>query len=280
MTVAEPPPPMARRGGVRASALVVRLLTAAIGIPLLLAMIWLGGWPYTVVVMLALVAGYVEFARAVNIGTTALAVIGAATIVGLVGVAAWDADAMLAVLAVGAMLSLALLVLRGATPPSLAPWSLSLAGIVWIGVLGAAFVRLRSGDDGRAWVLFALLTTFATDTGAYALGRLIGRHRLAPRISPSKTVEGALGGLIAACAAAVALNAVLGLGQPLALIAVLGAVVAVAAQFGDLAESLIKRAAGVKDMSTMLPGHGGLLDRLDSLLFAVAVVEIAVRWAG
>src|SRR5205085_1718779 len=107
--------------------------------------------------------------------------------------------------------------------------------------------------------------------------RLLGRHKLAPRISPGKTVEGAAGGLVAGAVAAWALNRLLGLDQADAGMLLLGAGAAVAGQFGDLAESLLKRTAGVKDMSNLLPGHGGVLDRLDSLLFVAPLVYYAAR---
>ena len=110
-----------------------------------------------------------------------------------------------------------------------------------------------------------------------AVGRLLGRHKLAPRISPGKTVEGGLGGLLAGALAAWALNRLLGLEKPDLAMALLGAGAAVAGQLGDLAESLLKRTAGIKDMGNLLPGHGGILDRLDSLLFVAPLVYYAAR---
>ena len=137
---------------------------------------------------------------------------------------------------------------------------------------------------GRNWLLFALLTTFATDTGAYLVGRTVGRHPMAPKISPNKTWEGALGGFLGAVLAAALLERALNLGlgnpgwesgwdsawnwQPL----LIGATVGIASQAGDLLESWLKRRSQVKDAGSLMPGHGGILDRLDSLLITVPVV--------
>ena len=125
---------------------------------------------------------------------------------------------------------------------------------------------------GRNWLLFTLAGTSASDTGAYAVGRLIGRHRMAPRVSPGKTWEGVAGGFAASVGAMLAAGALLGLGVDLWEYAVVSLVVAIVAQAGDLAESSMKRAANVKDSGSIMPGHGGLLDRIDSILFALPAV--------
>ena len=125
---------------------------------------------------------------------------------------------------------------------------------------------------GRNWLLFTLAGTSASDTGAYAVGRLIGRHRMAPRVSPGKTWEGVAGGFAASVGAMLAVGALLGLGVELWEYVVVSLVVAIVAQAGDLAESSMKRAANVKDSGSIMPGHGGLLDRIDSILFALPAV--------
>jgi phosphatidate cytidylyltransferase len=118
-------------------------------------------------------------------------------------------------------------------------------------------------------MLFAII--WAGDSAAYYGGRAFGKHALAPKVSPKKTVEGAISGLLASVAAGAAVGLWRYPTQPLPLVAAMCAVVAVAGQIGDLAESALKRSAGVKDSSSILPGHGGILDRLDSLLFAAPV---------
>lgn len=254
-----------------------RLATAAAGIPMILALIVLGGPMFTAVVALALGAGFVELARSLRLSRTPLYWVCFAAVVALPVAAHGGGDALTGVLVATAAASLVALIAAGTIPETLAEWGLGLAGVLYVGLLGQHFVRLRELPDGYDWVLLAVFTTFATDTGAYAAGRLTGRHKLAPRLSPSKTVEGAVGGLATGALAAWGLNALLGLDRSPAAMLALGAAAAVAGQAGDLAESLIKRAAGVKDMGTILPGHGGVLDRLDSLLFVAPLVYYAAR---
>ncbi len=150
---------------------------------------------------------------------------------------------------------------------------------MYIGVLLSTIVLLRQLDFGREWVTLALLSTFAVDTGAYGTGKLIGRHRMAPSISPGKTWEGAIGGYLAGAGAVVGLDALFDPEVDLPRILVLAALLPVAAILGDLLESLMKRRMGVKDASGLLPGHGGFLDRLDSILFTVPVVYLFVLLA-
>ena len=125
---------------------------------------------------------------------------------------------------------------------------------------------------GRNWLLFTLAGTSASDTGAYAIGRLAGRHQMAPRLSPNKTWEGAAGGFAASVLAMLAMGALFDLGVAFWQHAVAAVVVAVVAQAGDLMESSMKRGANAKDSGSIMPGHGGLLDRIDSILFALPAV--------
>jgi phosphatidate cytidylyltransferase len=260
------------------SGLTWRLVTAAIGIPVVIALVLLGGPVFAAVVAAALGVGFWEFHRALNLeqSPSTYLLIGLSAALALAALA--GEDAVLPVLTTGVLASLLLLILGGVVPEHLANWGLGLAGVLYVGLLGQHAVALRELDAGRDWLLLAIFTTFATDTGAYAVGRLIGRHKLAPRLSPSKTIEGSAGGLVAGAVATWALGQLLDLDQPAAAMLALGAAAAVAGQAGDLAESLIKRSAGVKDMGTIFPGHGGVLDRLDSLLFVIPLVYYAARW--
>jgi len=129
------------------------------------------------------------------------------------------------------------------------------------------------GPD-RAWILLLVLGVWSFDTGAYLVGSQIGRHKFMTHISPAKSIEGLVGGLIA-CTIVVALM-LAGLGQPPIGAIVLGPLLGLVAQAGDLAESMLKRAAGAKDSGTLIPGHGGILDRIDSFLFAAPVVALYV----
>ena len=162
----------------------------------------------------------------------------------------------------------------------------TLFGVVYIGLGLSWLARLRFDDPegGGMLVLFLFSVVLVGDVAAYFVGRGLGRTRLAPALSPKKTVEGAVGGLAGSLAVGVLFAVLIWKSQPLAGILILTAVVALAGQIGDLAESALKRSAGVKDSSALLPGHGGLLDRLDSLLTAApvlwlaGVVERLARW--
>jgi len=142
--------------------------------------------------------------------------------------------------------------------------------------LALLWIRDRSGDLGLSLLLWVFIVTWATDIGAYFAGRSFGKRKLAPSISPGKTVEGLWGGVAAATLFGAAWVLATGLGTPLILLAPL---FAVAAQMGDLFESKMKRTAGIKDSGNWLPGHGGLLDRLDGLV-PVAVLTVAAQFAG
>jgi phosphatidate cytidylyltransferase len=148
-----------------------------------------------------------------------------------------------------------------------------------------ATVAGRKIAAGALLLMVPMLITWSSDTGAYAVGRLMGRHKLIPSVSPGKTVEGAIGGVIASALVAWwfcngLLRPATQLGfkwNPLGVI-VFGILISIAAQVGDLFESLIKREAGVKDSSRILPGHGGILDRLDSLFFVLPVSYLLIGW--
>lgn len=145
-------------------------------------------------------------------------------------------------------------------------------GLLGYAPLLASVEETGRRGDGVAWMLMVLLGTAACDTGAYLVGSLIGRHKMIPHVSPGKTWEGLAGGVLGAVIAALALSGPLKL--PWESAVVLGLLVCAAAVSGDLAESLMKRAAGVKDSGHLIPGHGGILDRIDSILFVI----VAVYW--
>ena len=159
-------------------------------------------------------------------------------------------------------------------------WVWTVTGTLLIGWSLSLGVALRLHVSGPGWALTAVGLAFAVDTAAYFIGKAFGRHQLAPGISPGKTWEGAVAGFLAGGLAGVALAS--GFNLPIAWweAGLLGLLCSVAAQLGDLAESMIKRAAGAKDAGTAVPGHGGLLDRLDSMMPTIAVVYFFATWLG
>ncbi len=158
----------------------------------------------------------------------------------------------------------------------------TLFGVVWIGLLGSFATLLLRVPDGRGILLAVILTAVAYDVGAFFLGRAFG-HRPLSAASPNKTFEGVIGGVVVAAIVGLFLGGI-NLGLPFHGFGhgmVMGIVVGVAATFGDLCESLVKRDLGLKDMGTLIPGHGGVLDRVDGILFvlpAVYYLIIGLHW--
>ena len=245
-----------------------RLLVVAIGLPLVLGLVWLGGWW---LVALAIVVGFLAlheyFAmirelRPLALGGFAglvLAILGAH-----LGGIVWMLGGFMSTLATAFLLHGIARTKASATTAI----SSTVLGVAWIGLgLGHVLMLRDLGANGRLAVFTVLLAVFAADTIAYFTGRLIGRHKLVPTLSPGKTWEGFVAGVIAAVFVAfVALYKQDFLSIPESI--VLGLVVAFAGALGDLFESALKRDMQVKDTGSLLAGHGGVLDRIDSVLFA------------
>jgi len=172
------------------------------------------------------------------------------------------------------------------TKVGFASWMGTTFTAVYVGMLGT-LVRLdqvapplpqsaplAGFGAGRSWVLLAILLVWSYDTGAYCVGIALGKRKFLSHISPSKSYWGLFGGLTATTVVAVA--GLWAIGQPPVMGLALGPVAGVVAQAGDLAESMLKRAAGAKDSGTLIPGHGGILDRMDSFIFAAPVVALFV----
>jgi phosphatidate cytidylyltransferase len=145
-------------------------------------------------------------------------------------------------------------------------------GVSYVGFLGAHLVLLHQLPEGSSWILVLTAITAGSDSGAYYSGRALGRHKLCPRVSPNKTVEGAMGGLVAAIVVAVIMTLLLRLQASWLFLVPVTILLTGVGIVGDLTESVIKRATGTKDSGTLLGGHGGVLDRVDSLLFAAPVL--------
>lgn len=254
-----------------------RVITAIWGVPLVLLAVWFDEplpWFAILMAVWGLLAT-VEFQRITGVaGTRPLAVFGLAwTLLFIINPYLPEGLALPLLLTSAVVLSLALMLFLPKKEGLFAGWAWALSGILYIGWLLGLLVALRL-EAGRGWVYLALLATFGSDTAAYFIGRALGRHKLAPRISPGKTWEGAVGGLLGA----VIVSLLFTLHTPVQLAigyweaALLGLLISIFGQVGDLAESMLKRSGGIKESGSLLPGHGGMLDRLDSVLFAGAAV--------
>ena len=254
-----------------------RIATALVALPLLLAVFFLGPpWLTVALVAACLAVGLVEFAalaraRGIRPMTAVGFLLAAAFFVDVV----WPAGLAVRPAPLVALLLLAFALRRGPDYESVTAAAATLLGAVYLGALGGTIAALRTlaPIEQGAWRLVLLLVVQVfSDSLAFFVGSAIGRRRLAPAISPGKSVEGAVGGLVGGVLGALAVRAVGLPALPLVHAVALGAAVAVAGIVGDLDESLLKRWAGVKDSGTLFPGHGGMLDRLDSLLFGAPVL--------
>ena len=155
--------------------------------------------------------------------------------------------------------------------------AVTLLGVFYAALLFGYQVAIHAGPSGKKWLVFLFLVIWASDTGAYYIGSAFGKHRLYEKISPKKSIEGLIGGMLASMVIAILCTVWLVPSAGLLEAAVLGACLAAFGTVGDLVESLIKRSAGVKDSGTLIPGHGGILDRMDSMLFAAPVLFYYLR---
>lgn len=279
-------------------ALGQRWLTAGIAIPIVLTFVWFGGWFAFAATLLVVVVVTVELHQMfLHVGYHPLIWVTLGLSV-LFLVSAMFPLQRLFLLEVGLggalLLSFPWLFLRKQLAGAMVDWALTLAIPLYIGWPMSFFLLLRGTapslfkgpgagwlflPPGAWWLLLVLLGVWGFDAAAFFAGRFLGRHKLSPRISPGKTWEGVLGGFVLSIAAGL-LFTVKPLGVPWYLAILLGLLLGSAAVLGDLAESLLKRQTRVKDSGQMMPGHGGLLDRIDSLLFAVVVVYIFAQLIG
>jgi len=263
-----------------------RVITAAVGVPLVILAIWFGDpWPwFTLLIAAAALAGTYEFYHIANFARREpLIYLGLLWALALVLSPHYRSpDVLPIVITATVLISLICLLCRPSKEGAFRNWAWTIVGALYVGWMLSYWLNLRGLEDGRNWVYLAMLTTFANDTGAFFIGRARGKHRLAPAISAAKTWEGAIGGLICAILAAIIIAMLLNLISPFTFkywqITLLGFLVSLFAQLGDLVESLLKRNMGVKESGDLLPGHGGILDRFDSLIFVGAVVYYYVIW--
>ncbi len=263
------------------SNLQLRLITAVVGLPLVVGVAWVGGWPFAIVAALIALLAATEFVHGWLLPSmpvrSALQHLPTYALAPLI-VAGAHIDERF----IWGGFGFALLLFALGYAPTNAigprkPYRVFAWCTIYVGILVATLVLVRDLENGREWFFLGLLSTFAVDTGAYAVGRLIGRHKLAPKISPKKTWEGAIGGAVAGVAAVFGLNELLDTGVDAATIWPLALAVPPAAILGDLLESWMKRRMGVKDASGLLPGHGGFMDRLDSIVIVFPVLYLFLQ---
>ncbi len=268
-----------------------RFIVAAVGIPVGLGVAFIGGAPLAAMLgMIALLGAREFFALVRTEGAEPLTGIGvvlaAAVPLAVHGqtLGVFRVPLVSVVLLAMGLLAAALWTRRAAGKPASAV-SLTVFGVVYTGGTISYAYLLRYHDyavgpaAGTALLMYPLILTWTCDAAAYAVGKKIGKNKLMPSVSPGKTVEGAIAGVICATLVAVlystlVLRPVAQLASSMMSTILFGVVISVAAQVGDLAESLLKRSAGVKDSSNLLPGHGGILDRFDSLYFVLPLAYL------
>jgi phosphatidate cytidylyltransferase len=255
-----------------------RIITGLVALPFLIYLIAKGGLPFFVLVLIAALLALWEYlkivyavpARPVLSLLSGLAMIMAVLIL-------WAAfrarfDLIILILAADVILAGVIATAEYSRDKAILDAVVKqVTGLLYVPVLLAHILLLRNGGDGMIWVFLLICLVFSNDIGAFYTGTFLGRHKLCPSVSPGKTIEGSLGGLTACFIVGIAFRLFLlpGLAWGWFLVSILS--IAVAGPVGDLFESIIKRSGNIKDSGSILPGHGGLLDRIDALLFASPV---------
>lgn len=255
-----------------------RLITALILLPVVGFFIQMGGWWFFVCVQIIALLGvweYIHMMRHRGHKPTLWLALGI-TALGVMSLPLQERGAIVPVMAGVFMVSLIWQLFQRDSSASVVDWALTIAGAGYIGVGLGHLWGLRLLPDGAAWVWLALFATWGTDTFAYVVGRKFGKHKFFPRLSPKKTWEGVLGGIVGGVCLGVLVSSVSAVSLANGML--VGFLVAIIDPFGDLSISMMKRYAGVKDSSQLIPGHGGMLDRTDSVFFAVIVTYYFALW--
>ncbi|MFK7986262.1 MAG: phosphatidate cytidylyltransferase [Sandaracinaceae bacterium] len=262
--------------------LAVRLLSAAVGIPIILWMLFMApSWVFSSFGLIAGAIGASELAGMTLKGSRVLQAWLVLATMGAVAVLTFMPEGLpLVGLIFGVVLTGALSVLVQPEPMKQAGWRMGwmIAGPLYIGGAISAIAMLHHLDNGGVWVVLSMMLAWGSDTGGYFAGKAFGKRKLYEKISPKKTIEGSIGGLVTIVGMAIAVRFVW-LPELSVLHAVLLALGAGAiGQAGDLCVSVIKRSTGVKDSGKIIPGHGGLLDRIDALMFTAMVTVLYTRF--
>ena len=260
-----------------------RILVAVITIPILLGLSYLGGIPFLLFVLLIGIGSYYEFAEMIkNKGDNVNQTIGVLSVAFLI-VNVFYHIAELQLLIFSLVLILFIFELFRNKGSAIRNIGSTLLGIFYIGLFSSSVVGIREFysnslhyNNGGLIIISIFITLWATDSAAYFLGSAFGKHKLFPRVSPNKSWEGAIAGFIFAIVTMVVLNTILLSFISFTDALVIGFIIGLFGQIGDLIESLLKRDAGVKDSSNLIPGHGGVLDRFDSLFFSAPLIFLYI----
>jgi phosphatidate cytidylyltransferase len=263
-----------------------RVLVAAVLLPVGLLLIYLGGWAFAGFVALILGLAAWEFARIFKSGKFQPAswlVIGGAVILAIGR--AWNgfasSDWLISLLILASM-TYHLITFERGRDMAASDFAVTLSGIFYIGWLGSYLISLRNLPNGMWWVLIVLPAVWLADSGAYFVGKSIGKRKFSPRLSPKKTWEGYIGGVVVGSVGTVILASLWNLIEPGLITPVqaglIGLILSLVTVLGDLGESMIKRQFGVKDSSNLIPGHGGAFDRIDSWIWAGVIGYYIVQW--
>jgi phosphatidate cytidylyltransferase len=265
--------------------MVQRLIVTIFLIPLAVGAIYFGGWIYALLILGFLGTASWEYWNMFRLGgfcPSRVIVIGGVVLLWFSRVVFNFnySELLLSLIVLSAMFVHTVDYERG-TDCSAASFAVTVAGVMYLGWIGAYLISIRSLPNGAWWTLTVIPAAIWADTGGYVIGKNFGKHKLAPRVSPKKTWEGYLGGILFALILTPLLAACWHLVTPAITPLdglIIGAVISVLAPLGDLGESMLKRQFGLKDSSNLLPGHGGSMDRIDSWLWAAVIGYYLVLW--
>lgn len=255
-----------------------RLVVSIILIPVGVLFIKLGGWALTIFVTLLVGIASWEFCRLFKTAgyapATPIVISGVVVMILARNAFAFKYQDLILTLVVLIGMTYHLVEYERGRETAAIDFLISMGGIVYLGVLGAHLISLRNLPEGLWWFMLIMPVTWLADSGAYFIGSRYGKHRIAPRLSPKKSWEGYLGGIVFGLLSGLLFSFLWGFRSPVITITrglIVGVVLSTLPVLGDLGESMLKRQIGVKDSSGLLPGHGGLLDRLDSWIWAAAI---------
>ncbi len=252
-----------------------RIISALVGLPILLFFIYLGGGAFAFMIAVLATVGLYELARMTG-GKQQFLLVPVLLGVWLMLLGSylqWENWTALGILLTFCIVfAVAVFQFPAFNVEDIA---INFLGLIYIGWTMAHLIALDGLENGRLLVLYLFVAIWSSDSGAYFVGRFLGRHKLCPRVSPKKTVEGSIGGIVTTCVLLSLLNLYVRMLPPVTVV-MIAVVISIIGQIGDLIESLMKRYYGVKDSGKLIPGHGGVLDRFDSVMLAAPVLYYGI----